>query len=45
MLIVTVDQIQDMDIQETFSVVQGSTVRSRAVGRDIIAILRLSDGK
>jgi len=44
MLITTIDNIQGKRITEVLGLVQGSTVRSRAIGKDIIAILRMIVG-
>ena len=44
MLIVTVPQIQGMRIVETLGLVQGNTVRSSAIGKDILAIIKLIVG-
>ncbi len=40
MLLSTQDQIVGQDIIETLGLVRGNTVRSRNIGRDIVAALR-----
>jgi len=40
MLITTQDQLADHRIVKTFGLVQGSTIRARHIGNDILAGLR-----
>ena len=38
MLITTIEHLQGKRITEVLGIVQGSTVRSRAIGKDIVAV-------
>ena len=41
MLITTIDHLQGKRITEVLGIVQGSTVRSRAIGKDIVAVFKM----
>ena len=40
MLITTQDQLEEYHIKRTLGMVQGSTIRARHIGTDILAVLR-----
>ena len=45
MLITTIDHLQGKRITEVLGIVQGSTVRSRAIGKDIVAVFKMLWGR
>ncbi len=40
MIITTTDEIAGRDVEEVFGLVRGATIRSRHIGRDVVAALR-----